>query len=156
MISIGPLSVSPPFSQRTHSALSVWLITSRCNISLLAGRRLRTAICVYEIPEIHLTSGLLLKGQVGRWCSVLLLVFSFHAVFGSCSCSIAKKKTVRPLLQQPHFWKFLFYRYILDKSLRVRLKSPLTWKNSGTKKKRDNVQDIKRKLTKDCIMHCDR
>lgn len=86
-----PPPAPQPFSRRTCRALSVWLITSSCNISPLAGRRLRTAICVYEIPEIHLTSGPLLKGQAGRWCSVLLLFLPFTLHLAPCSCSIAKR-----------------------------------------------------------------
>lgn len=66
-----PTSSSPPPPlprfRRQRGALSIWLITLCGHISPLRGRRLPTAICVYGIPEIRLTTGLLLKGQAARW-----------------------------------------------------------------------------------------
>lgn len=54
-----PLSI--PCSRRQQGALSIWLIVLVPHISSLADGRLPVSICVYGIPEIRITTCLLLE-----------------------------------------------------------------------------------------------
>lgn len=157
-----------PFSWRTYRALSVWLITSHCYISPFAGRRLQTAICVYEIPEIRLTSDPLLKGQAGRRCGILLLLLLVCFTLGFTPVPVRSQIQLngrRPLLQQHCFWKFLSYWFISGKSFKCQTK-PTTkdqtkvtmslkifWSYEIKLRTMSKTVDIEKELTSDPIMN---
>lgn len=76
------------------------------------------AICVYEIPEIHLTTDPPIKrsSQEVVQCFIII-IFPFTLHFAPVPGRLQKELSGhRPLLQRRRFWKFLSHRFFSENS----------------------------------------